>query len=67
MENYRLKKITDVLGNVQYMPQKKILWFWWNLYHYSTFLESAEQRITDDYVKSYPKKVEYIEPRLDQQ
>ena len=82
MDNYRIKKVTTRYQTVRYHPQKKFLGFWVDLdYHPLTYFsryytsswyetyESANEEILD-YIKflNRPKeKVEYLEPKMEQQ
>ena len=67
MKNYRIKKVTK--GNdIEYYPQKKILWFWWNIgilsrkiWCYTTY-GLANDRILEDYQSHQKECVEYLEP-----
>lgn len=69
MKRYRLKKVTKGDGTVWYYPQKKVLWFWWNIVvsplHEPYGSESwANEMIREDFEDSQKDKVEYIEPNL---
>lgn len=64
--NYRIKKVTKGDGKTWYYPQKKILWFWWDIgsgYYggYSCY-ELANGRIIEDYESHLKDKVEYLPP-----
>lgn len=65
MDEYRIKKITTGDGTVWYYPQKKVLWFWWNIgvgYGGYGCYEWANGRIIEDYQGRQKDKVEYLEP-----
>jgi hypothetical protein len=65
MNNYRIKKVTKGDGTVWYYPQKKVLWFWWNMVEYPNPYGSvywANAVIRSDFKDSPKDKVEYIEP-----
>jgi hypothetical protein len=68
LENYRIKKVTKGDGTVWYCPQKKVLWFWWNMVDaYPKPYGSecwANAVIREDFKDSQKDKVEYIEPNL---
>ena len=65
MRNYRIKKITKGDGNVRYYPEKKILWFWWNIGGVNYGCESwAQSRVLQDYYNSQKDKVEYLAPDI---
>ena len=64
MKLYRIKKVTKGDGTVWYYPQKKVLWFWWNMVDYGPYGSEcwANAVIRDDFKDSQKDKVEYIEP-----
>lgn len=64
IENYRIKKVTQGDGKVWYYPQKKILWFWWNIGVIDAYIceSRAQARIFEDYHKTLKDKVEYLAP-----
>lgn len=68
MERYRIKKVTTGDGTVWYCPQKKFLWFWWNMvakpYEPYGSESWANAVIREDFKDSQKDKVEYIEPNL---
>lgn len=67
MERYRIKKVTKGDGTVWYYPQKKVLWFWWNMVEYPNPYGSeswANAVIRDDFKYSQKDKVDYLEPNL---
>lgn len=81
MDNYRIKKVTTRYQTVRYHPQKKFLGFWVDLdYHpldyfsrytsswYETY-ESANKEILDyiEFLNRPKEKVEYLEPKMEQQ
>ena len=66
MKRYRIKKVTTGDGTVWYYPQKKVLWFWWNIVAEPYVTEGwANAVIRDDFKDfedSQKDKVEYLEP-----
>lgn len=66
LRNYRIKKVTKGNGKVWYYPQKKVLWFWWNIgsdyYGGYSFYELANNRIIEDYESHLKYNVEFLEP-----
>lgn len=63
--NYRIKKVTKG-DDIVYYPQKKILWFWWNIgdtcYGWYTTYGLANNRILEDYQSHQKEYVEYLKP-----
>ena len=35
LEGYRLKEVYSVYSDIEYMPQKKVLWWWSDMREYS--------------------------------
>lgn len=62
--NYRIKKVTKGDDKVSYYPQKKILWFWWNIGPADGYGNEnwAHSRIFTDYQTMQKNKVEYLLP-----
>lgn len=62
--NYRIKKVTKPDGKDWYYPEKKFLWFWWNIGHTEGYGNEcwAQGRIFADYNKTQKDKVEYLAP-----
>lgn len=62
--NYRIKKVTKGDGKVWYYPQKKILWFWWNIGPADGYGNEcwAHSRIFADCQRMQKDKVEYLLP-----
>ena len=66
MSKYRIKKVTDNQGITLYYPQKKVLWWWEDVFGFGRYnyggcfstLEEAQEKLRG-YFK-YPV-VEYIE------
>lgn len=63
MSRYRIMKVTKPDGKSWYYPQKKFLWFWWNIgvnggYSVENW---AHGRIFEDYQSRQKDKVEYLE------
>lgn len=62
---YRIKKITNAAGNVEYIPQKKFLYFFWkNLMPYSRgwpYIEDAKDNIHRDVYDDLKRKLQKIE------
>lgn len=55
---FRIRKETNQLGEVRFIPEKKLLWFWLNFtsrhsyYNYIAFLTLEEcQKYIDDYLR----------------
>lgn len=66
MKRYRIKKVITGDGTVWYCPQKKVLWFWWNMgmgtrgpYGNEVWANAV---IRIDFEDSQKAKVEYLEP-----
>ena len=68
MKRYRLKKVITGDGTVWYYPQKKFLWFWWNIvaepYVTEGWANAVIREDFKDFKDSQKDKVEYIEPDL---
>ena len=61
MNDYRIKKITK--GNeVEFLPQRKFLWFWINVTHYPTNdYDWAIHLINCDIQKRSKSMIEYLD------
>lgn len=64
MSNYRIKKITKGNSEVWYYPQKKILWFWWNIANECCNEWWAHQIVFENYKDTQKDKVEYLAPDI---
>lgn len=77
MDNYRIKKVTTRYGTVRYHPQKKFLGFWVDLCTFSRYYtsswyetyEAANEEILEHikFLNRPKEKVEYLEPKMEQQ
>ena len=60
MNDYRIKKITKV-NEIYFQPQRKYLWWWFNLSYETTYYDFAIYHINEDIGNRQKYVIEYLD------
>jgi hypothetical protein len=60
MNEYRIKKITKV-NEIYFQPQRKYLWWWFNLSYETTYYDFAIYHINEDIGNRQKYVIEYLD------
>ena len=65
MNDYRIKKITKV-NEIYFQPQRKYLWWWFNLSYETTYYDFAIYHINEDIGNRQKYVIEYLDVTPDE-